>query len=337
MLPPKKKVILNHLCESGPSTESQAMQLQRLTEKAFECFNSIVSTQQFAILQNFEAIRSVVQLTSVTPIARLSSNGDDADRSVGGAGESSGAGEIASDGQRGRIDAKATLSGAPADDRLRPPHLLAAANPLMALEKIWCDSVGQGLQLIESLQHSLRETEVALFEGISEDENEALPPAGQPTGAVPRQCARSQLSPYDPAELQFVETLVGMLLLLVNAAPAEENYLRQITGALAATEPFRKFDHGMLSQILGRQMFIIEREPDRALATLPDRLPNPSDRRRAVDIVDRLAGWTWRNGDPGVLDLWHRMSGLLVTQPRSTVEIEPPILSGPLPKGLADR
>jgi hypothetical protein len=193
------------------------------------------------------------------------------------------------------------------------------------LEKVWIESFHKSFAFFDTLQHS--------FSGIA-----ANAPFDAAATVSEMECIRaeaaigvdryadrvlpSEAARFDPAELHFTETLVQMLLLLVRACPAGMGCFERSRHSWAASEPFGKFDAQKLNEFIGRQKFIIEREPERTLATLPDRLVSSSDRRRALAVVQQIAGPILQGGEPEVTDLWAQLTALLTpARPRSTVEV----------------
>jgi hypothetical protein len=197
--------------------------------------------------------------------------------------------------------------------------------PLAPLDSVWIDGFREVFNLFDGLHRSFggidgnRSFDPATT--VSETDcigAEALNGLDRRAGAgLPPEDAR-----FDPAELTFAETLVQMLLLVVRAGKDGMDRFERLTPALTASEPFNKFGTRKLNEFIGRQKFIIDREPDRALATLPDRLVSPSQRRQALDVVRRIAGFMLEGSEPGMADVWDKLSSLLTTSPaRSAVEI----------------
>jgi hypothetical protein len=198
--------------------------------------------------------------------------------------------------------------------------------PFTALEKVWIESFHKSFAFFDTVQRSFSTTaaEAAFDPAVAVSEMQCI----RAEGAIAVEpCADAAVSPpqdaaFDPAELHFGETLVQMLLLLLRASPRGLLCFEQSSHSWAACEPFKKFGIRKLNEFIGRQKFILEREPERTLATLPDRLTSPSDRRRALETVALIAGPILQRGEPKVTDLWARLAALLTPAgARSTVEI----------------
>jgi hypothetical protein len=89
----------------------------------------------------------------------------------------------------------------------------------------------------------------------------------------------------------FAATVIRMLILMAHSrSGVRRDRLERSNHVLTTTEPFASLGLRTRNAIIHRQSLIVDFEPDQALATLPRLLPNPDDRRRAMDICLDIAG-----------------------------------------------
>ncbi len=310
-----------HVLDADRLARAGNVQVQQLSE-ACAGFFLLMATQQSVLFQQFEtisrAVRQMSQPLGISPQAAAVPSFWQAQAM---------ADRTTCQVQRSTV----WLADVPiAMVSQRPEELLSQGLaslglPLLPLDRAWIDGFQEGFKLFDRLHQSFSgfdgnqsfdpATTVSEADCISA---EALNRVDRRGGAgLPPEEAR-----FDPTELNFAETLVQMLLLIVRAGKDGMSRFERLRPSLTASEPFKKFGSRKLNEFIGRQKFIIDREPERALATLPDRLVSPSERHQALDIVRRIAGFMLEDSEPEMADVWDKLSGLLATSPaRSAVEI----------------
>jgi pimeloyl-ACP methyl ester carboxylesterase len=168
------------------------------------------------------------------------------------------------------------------------------ANPFLTLEKLWAESVIQTFDL----WRDLRDASVELsFFGIYGS------PLMHRFGAG-EAYQRAKLKPEDLARLPEVEAILGsvdrggfdaavirMLILLAESRGAvRRDRLERSARVLAREEPFASLGAEKRAAMIREQTIIVEFAPDRAIAALPELLPSRENRRRAVEVVEYVAG-----------------------------------------------
>ncbi len=82
-----------------------------------------------------------------------------------------------------------------------------------------------------------------------------------------------------------------MLILLAEAQAAiGRDRLEVSAEVLSRDEPFASLAPGRRTALIQEQSIIVEFAPELAVKTLPDLLPTPEDRKRAVELVRFIAG-----------------------------------------------
>ena len=89
----------------------------------------------------------------------------------------------------------------------------------------------------------------------------------------------------------FEEAVIRMLILLAEAQAAiGRDRLEVSAEVLSHDEPFASLPPERRTALIQEQSIIVEFEPELAVKTLPDLLPKPEDRKRAVELVRFIAG-----------------------------------------------
>jgi hypothetical protein len=196
-----------------------------------------------------------------------------------------------------------------------PPGTTLWEIPL-AFEKIWADSINDGLEFWRDLHQALAEFTLSSTLGTAPigagdidggTRHRIVPDPGQ-GGSLPPPV--SALGQADRSEV--VETIIRMLLLVCRAAqPSPDECFQKMCGYLETMQPFNSCAPQHLSGLINRQAFIIDREPERARAALPDLLQHSSDRRLALEVVTRLTALTGADAQAAVVQTCRELRMLL--------------------------
>lgn len=89
----------------------------------------------------------------------------------------------------------------------------------------------------------------------------------------------------------FAEAVIRMLVLMARSRGAvRQSRLERSNMILNTTSPFRELGDTVRSEMIHGQTLIIDFEPELAVSTLPTLLPDRADRKRAIDLVELIAG-----------------------------------------------
>jgi pimeloyl-ACP methyl ester carboxylesterase len=169
-----------------------------------------------------------------------------------------------------------------------------ADNPFLGLEKIWADSVVQTFDFWRDIRDAAYEM---TFFGIYGS-------PGMIRLGVPNAYQRKRLDPGELAHLPEVEEIllaidrggfevavIRMLILMAESRGAvRRDRLERSAKVLSKDEPFASLGADKRSALIREQTIVVEFAPERAIQTLPDLLSDPSDRQRAIDVVEYIAG-----------------------------------------------
>ena len=167
-------------------------------------------------------------------------------------------------------------------------------NPFLEFERLWTESLIQSIDLWRDVRDALYE---ATFLSIY----------GSPFLRWVGQQQAFTRTLKDPKELRylpevqtvllsidrggFVEAVIRMLVLLADSrGSVRRDRLERSSKVLTQDEPFASLGAERRALYIREQSIIAEFEPDRAIATLPALLPNPEDRRKAIEVVEYIAG-----------------------------------------------
>ena len=168
------------------------------------------------------------------------------------------------------------------------------ANPFLALEKIWADGVVQAFDFWRDVRDAASELSFFALYGS---------PAMQRIGAS-HAYQRKQIDPKELAHLPEVEAImlgvdrggfeegvIRMLIVLAGARGAvRRDRLERSAHMLSKDEPFASLGAEKRAALIREQTIIVEFAGDRAISTLPDLLKSGADRRRAIELVEYIAG-----------------------------------------------
>jgi pimeloyl-ACP methyl ester carboxylesterase len=168
------------------------------------------------------------------------------------------------------------------------------ANPFLALEKLWADSVIQTMDFWRDIRDAAHELG---FFGIYGS------PLMNRIGAS-HAYEREQINPGDLEHLPEVEAIllgidrggfevavIRMLILLADSrGTVRRDRLERSAHVLGKEEPFASLGAEKRAALIREQAIVVEFEPERAISTLPQLLPGRKDRERAIEKVEYIAG-----------------------------------------------
>ena len=81
-----------------------------------------------------------------------------------------------------------------------------------------------------------------------------------------------------------------LILLAKSRGSVRQSRLERSNAILRDAEPFSSLGDDRRARIIAEQALIVDFEPDEAVQTLPALLPEAADRKRAIDLVQEIAG-----------------------------------------------
>jgi len=168
------------------------------------------------------------------------------------------------------------------------------ANPFVALEKIWADGVIQTFDFWRDMRDAAYEMSFFSIYGS---------PWMQRIGAS-HAWSRTTVEAKDLAHLPEVEAIllgidrggfdvavIRMLILIAQARHSvRRDRLERSAKVLSHDEPFASLGAEKRSALIREQSIVVEFAPAKAVETLPLLLPEPEARRRAIALVEYIAG-----------------------------------------------
>ncbi|CAA9241427.1 MAG: Poly(3-hydroxyalkanoate) synthetase [uncultured Acetobacteraceae bacterium] len=176
----------------------------------------------------------------------------------------------------------------------------APNNPFLAWERAWADMVERSFDAYRDMRDAWFERSFhATYEwlatlGIARVETPAEVPANLLAEAPEVRLALSRM-----AEGGYAEAVVRMMILLAQArGGVRRDRLVRSSAMMRETEPFASMTPEARQTLIRTQTVICAMAPTEALETLPNLLPKPVDRRRALAAVEGVAGPEAELGDP---------------------------------------
>ncbi len=171
---------------------------------------------------------------------------------------------------------------------------LSPDNPFLALERAWADGVEQSIDRWRDMRDAWQESAfhavygtLAAF-GVA---GEAVPGPGGPVADALGDLPDVRAALARIAEGGYAEAVVRMMILLAKArGGVRRNRLERSNALLTGEEPFASLSSAARQALIREQTVVVEMAPDEAVATLPELLPDPSDRSRALSTVSDVAG-----------------------------------------------
>lgn len=204
---------------------------------------------------------------------------------------------------------------AAAAERVRQERAPAAAdNPFLALERAWADGVERSIDIWRDWRDAWQESAfhavygaLAAFgvaDSASEQAAEGVTEALAETPDVRAALGRI-------AEGGYAEAVVRMMILLAKARGGVRRTRLARSNALLTTEqPFAALTAAVRQALIREQALVVELAPEEALAALTTLLPSAEERRRALDVVEGVAGPEDELGDRAAAML-ARLRGVL--------------------------
>ena len=210
------------------------------------------------------------------------------------------------------------------------------SNPFLALEQFWAKSVVQAFDVFRDVRDSLYE---ATFLSIY---SSPLMDAIASTHAfqrVHREPKELRFLPEVQAILLgiarggFEEAVIRMLILLADSrGSVRRDRLERSAKVLTKDEPFASLGAERRAALIREQSIIVEFEPDPAVATLAELLPDFGDRNRAIDVVEFIAG-SVEDMEPNTIRTLQRLREALGLPPLALAAVS----ADPLTENLAVR
>jgi hypothetical protein len=217
---------------------------------------------------------------------------------------------------------------------------VSADNPFLAMEKLWAKSTEAMLDVYRDWRDALYET---TFLGVYG--SPAMIEIGEPF-AFTRTLKDPKALRFLP-EVQatllgvdrggFPEAVIRMLILMAEArTTVRHDRLERSAKVLSTDEPFASLGPEKRASIIHEQSVIVEFEPDIAIASLPKLLVDPEERRKAVEVVEYIAG-AIEEMESGTIRMVQRFRATLglPALTLSAPEINPPLGSGAASETLA--
>lgn len=204
---------------------------------------------------------------------------------------------------------------AAAAERVRQERAPAAAdNPFLALERAWADGVERSIDIWRDWRDAWQESAfhavygaLAAFgvaDSASEQAAEGVTEALAETPDVRAALGRI-------AEGGYAEAVVRMMILLAKARGGVRRTRLARSNVLLTTEqPFAALTAAARQALIREQALVVELAPEEALAALTTLLPSAEERRRALDVVEGVAGPEDELGDRAAAML-ARLRGVL--------------------------
>ena len=187
---------------------------------------------------------------------------------------------------------KSVLAAADAATEERKP--VDPGNPFLFAEKLWAASVVNAFDFFRDWRDAAYE---ATFLGIYG--SPAMIRLGEPFAF--------ERTRKDPEKLRFLpevqavllgvyrggfeEAVIRMLILMAESrATVRRDRLERSAKVLSHDEPFASLGPERRAALIHEQSVIVEFEPDLAVKTLPDLLPDKAERRKAIEVVEYIAG-----------------------------------------------
>ncbi len=190
----------------------------------------------------------------------------------------------------------------------------APDNPFLAAERLWAASVENAFDAMRDFRDAMYEM---TFLGIYS--SPAMLRLGEKFAF--------ERTRKDPKALRFLpevqsvllnidrggfeEAVIRMLILMAESrATVRRDRLERSARVLGHDEPFASLGSEKRAALIHEQSVIVEFERERALATLPGLLSDPAERRRAIEVVEFIAGAV-EEMEPATIQLVQRFHSVL--------------------------
>jgi pimeloyl-ACP methyl ester carboxylesterase len=196
-------------------------------------------------------------------------------------------------------------------------------NPFLFMERLWAQSVENTFDLFRDWRDAIYEATFFSVYGSPQMLRLGEPFAFERTRKDPK------LLRFLPEVQQilrnldrggFEDAVIRMLILMAESrGTVRRDRLERSAKVLGHDEPFASLGAEKRAALIHEQSVIVEFEPDLALKTLPDLLPEPGDRQRAIQVVEFIAG-AIDEMDPGTIHVLQRFHSALGLPPISLAE-----------------
>jgi pimeloyl-ACP methyl ester carboxylesterase len=164
-------------------------------------------------------------------------------------------------------------------------------NPFLAWEQAWADGIERSIDAWRDMRDAWTET---AFHGVygwmaafGVATAEPVEPAAAPRPEAPE--ARAALARIEAGG--YAEAVIRMMILLAQARGAvRRSRLARSSAMLQGEAPFAQMTAEARQALIREQTIIASMAPVEALAALPRLLPRVTDRRRAMAVVEAVAG-----------------------------------------------
>jgi pimeloyl-ACP methyl ester carboxylesterase len=213
------------------------------------------------------------------------------------------------------------------------------ANPFLDIERIWASSITQGFDLMRDVRDTFYEMTFLSIYGSPFMHWLGASHAFERTRKDPKEL---RLLPEVQAILLgverggFEEAVIRMLILLAESrGSVRRDRLERSTKVLTRDEPFASLGAERRAAFIREQSIIVEFEKDLAIDTLPSLLSEPTERQKAIDVVEFIAG-SLEEMEPHTLTTLQRFHAVLGLPPiASTLGANDPLPEDPNSKEAA--
>ncbi|WP_084143491.1 DUF3141 domain-containing protein [Methylocapsa acidiphila] len=168
------------------------------------------------------------------------------------------------------------------------------SNPFLQTEKLFAGVIEQALNFWSDLGAARKELlfftlyanpfMTLLNQGHVPDPNAML-------GETLRELPKVEAALANIERGGFGEAVIRMLILMARSrGSVRQSRLERSNAILQSTEPFHSMGEALRTQIIDEQTLIIDFEPDAAIRALLKLLPTPEERRRAIRLIEEIAG-----------------------------------------------
>ncbi|MGJ5178568.1 DUF3141 domain-containing protein [Bradyrhizobium oligotrophicum] len=170
----------------------------------------------------------------------------------------------------------------------------APTNPFLAIEQLWAKSVVQAFDVVRDIRDTFYEAAFLSIYGSPWMDAIASTHAFQRVRREPKELrflpeAQAILLGIDRGG--FEEAVIRMLILLAESrGSVRRDRLERSAKVLTKDEPFASLGAEHRAALIREQSIIVEFEPEQAVKTLAELLPEVDDRNRAIDVVEFIAG-----------------------------------------------
>jgi pimeloyl-ACP methyl ester carboxylesterase len=190
----------------------------------------------------------------------------------------------------------------------------AVDNPFVGLERLWADNVEHGWNLFRDWRDGLNEFMFYAIYGnpwMRMIGAEGLQVRGKAVSEDLRHMPDVQAALQRIAQGGYAEAVIRMLILLAQArGSVRRSRLERSARILASAEPFADMAETARAKLIHEQTLIVDLEPEKAIAALPEMLAEAAERRAALDLVRSVAGPTLADIDPAALKMYHEFESL---------------------------